>query len=126
MADGRHELPRRRHGLDPGHGLGGGGRRRLRRRRPLGHPVPGRQRQRRGLAHGRHHGARGPDRDSHVAGWRVAAVGDYDGDGRSDILWRQDPLAGRSVTEAQVWTMHGLDVVAAQRLAYIDNGWHMV
>jgi hypothetical protein len=46
------------------------------------------------------------------AGWRVADVGDYDGDGRDDILWRSDE------NMLSIWTMDG---AAARNKAFIGS-----
>jgi hypothetical protein len=58
--------------------------------------------------------------------WQVAAIGDYDGDAKDDILWRQEPAAGGSYAEMQVWTMDGLSVVQAETLTYLDTTWRVL
>ena len=47
--------------------------------------------------------------------WSVAGVGDFDGDGKSDILWRN---AYGSLVD---WTMNGSDIVAGQNVTYQGN-----
>lgn len=59
-------------------------------------------------------------------GWQVAAVGDYGGDGRSDILWRQAATPGGGATEVKVWTMNGMPVVRDELLAVVPEAWQIV
>ena len=85
------------------------GRRRLRRRRRRRHPLARRQRPARHLVQGRYPTegiAQYPPSPRSIPGyrgnapapvdlaWQVKGVGDFDGDGRADILWRHDQRAG--------------------------------
>jgi len=56
-----------------------------------------------------------------AAAWHVVGSGDYDGDGRSDILWQHDN------GEAGLWTMNGLSVVAAGPTgSNPGSDWHII
>ncbi|WP_433995913.1 hypothetical protein [Bradyrhizobium genosp. L] len=53
------------------------------------------------------------------ASWHIAGVGDYDGNGRSDILWHNDNGA------VSVWdsgNMQAAHIVATD----VDSSWHIV
>ena len=54
----------------------------------------------------------------------------YHPDGPNDVspsgFPAHEPVAGLDHTEAQVWTMDGLAVTAAQTLAYLGNDWRMI
>jgi hypothetical protein len=52
--------------------------------------------------------------------WKIASTADFDGDGKSDILW-QNP--GR---ELYLWQMNGLRIGANGSLGATDTHWHMV
>ena len=58
--------------------------------------------------------------------WSVAGVGDFDGDGRSDVLWRS---AGGSVA---IWTMNGSEITSSNfiisqgQVVSPDASWHVV
>jgi hypothetical protein len=43
------------------------------------------------------------------AEWQVAATGDFNGDGDSDILWHAE--SGSGIGQVTVWTMDGLNLV---------------
>ncbi len=52
-------------------------------------------------------------------GWTVASIGDYDGDGRSDILWQQT-----STGNTFVWLMNGAGVSAGMATSsQAGTGW---
>ena len=82
------------------------GTRRLQRRRQGRHPVAERQRHRRGLADGRHDvlstGANVGVNPG--AAWHAMRRGDFNGDGKADILWQND-----DGTPA-VWLMDGTSI----------------
>jgi hypothetical protein len=50
-----------------------------------------------------------------VSSWHVAGIGDFDGDGKSDILWRND---NGTVAE---WLMNGSQVTSAVDVTYQGN-----
>ncbi len=52
--------------------------------------------------------------------WHVVGIGDFDGDGESDILWRNDNGA------VAVWLMNGFQTKAAQILSVVSTDWHVV
>jgi hypothetical protein len=58
-------------------------------------------------------------------GWRVDGVGDLDGDGKSDIVWRK---TGAGVDKGAVflWTMNGTGLASARYLDPIGEDWQVV
>ena len=52
--------------------------------------------------------------------WHVQEVGDFNGDGHSDILWRND--SGQTL----LWEMNGFNIQSQQTVAAITNDWHIV
>src|SRR3989338_1181949 len=56
------------------------------------------------------------------ATWGVVdAAGDYNGDGKSDILWRNS-----ADDTATLWQMNGAQVVSTQSLGTIPAAWKIV
>src|SRR6266545_3554224 len=53
--------------------------------------------------------------------WHVQGVGDFNGDGNSDVLWRQDGSG-----QVYVWEMNGQQVQAEGAVAHVPvtNDWH--
>jgi hypothetical protein len=49
--------------------------------------------------------------------WQVSDIGDYDGDGRDDILWQ-----GPDGTFA-LWTLNGFSVTSAGVIGNPGGGW---
>jgi hypothetical protein len=49
--------------------------------------------------------------------WSVAATGDYDGDGMSDILWRD--TGGNTA----IWFMNGTNVASSAAVGNIPTTW---
>ena len=52
--------------------------------------------------------------------WVVAGVGDFNGDGKSDILWRE--VTGY----VSVWEMNGTTIQAGMGLGYLPTNWSIV
>jgi hypothetical protein len=50
--------------------------------------------------------------------WSIVETGDFDGDGKSDILWR-DSNTG-TVT---IWFMNGLQVCSTGRVGVVTTDW---
>ena len=94
--------------------------RRLQRRRPRRHPVAQRQRPGRRLADERQRPAR-HDRavGSAPASWHIAATGDFNGDGRDDILWRNDN------GQVAAWLMNGGQISSIATVGSAPASWHI-
>jgi len=60
------------------------------------------------------------------ASWSIAGIGDFDGDGNADVLWRG---ADGSVT---VWLMNGASITSGNAVTFngaavsVDASWHVV
>ena len=52
-----------------------------------------------------------------VAGWIIAATGDYDGDGKSDILWTDGS------GDMAIWFMNGATIVSTAGLGNVRSSW---
>jgi hypothetical protein len=55
-------------------------------------------------------------------GWRIVGVGDFDGDGKSDLVWRRSNDTG----EARIWLVDGGTLKADLGLPEGDPGWHVI
>jgi hypothetical protein len=53
-------------------------------------------------------------------GWQIADMGDYDGDGKADLLWRNESTA-RNI----VHLMDGLTIKDKGVLRPTDNTWQL-
>ena len=51
--------------------------------------------------------------------WHVDGIGDYDGDGRSDILLRNDNGS------LSIWDIYGSQVQAYYDLGVVPTSWHL-
>ena len=55
--------------------------------------------------------------DSH---WSIVnGTNDYNGDGKSDLLWRSD------TGQVQLWEMNGLDRLAVLDVGTVPTDWHI-
>ena len=50
-------------------------------------------------------------------GWAVRQLGDFNSDGKSDIVWQH------ANGTTMLWLMNGLSVTAGGGLAVLGNGW---
>ena len=51
--------------------------------------------------------------------WHIAGTGDFDGDGKGDILWRHDSGV------VAIWEMNGGQVKASLGVATVGTDWHI-
>jgi hypothetical protein len=54
------------------------------------------------------------------AGWTLAAVADFDGDGSADMLWRH-----KSASETTIWLMDGAEHVSSGALPALGRQWRV-
>src|SRR5205809_7237478 len=52
--------------------------------------------------------------------WQVKGIGDFDGDGRADILWRN-----ASTGENYIWLMNGLSTASQCSVNFVDPAWQV-
>ena len=54
--------------------------------------------------------------------WEIKGTGDFNGDGKSDILWQHDNGT------AAIWTMDGTDVLSIGAAGSFNPGadWHVI
>ncbi len=57
-----------------------------------------------------------------ASGWYTSGTGDFNGDGRDDILWRNS-----STGENYLWMMNGDTIIDSGSLNTVNaSGWYMV
>ena len=81
--------------------------------------MAGRQRLAGDLDDGRHHDTGAAPFSNVGPTWHVAAAADFNGDGKSDILWQND--SGMPA----IWTMDGTTITAGTYLPDVGPGWHV-
>jgi hypothetical protein len=52
--------------------------------------------------------------------WHVGDTGDFNGDGKSDIVWRNDNGA------TSVWELDGGHVIGVTSLGTVGTDWHLL
>ena len=52
--------------------------------------------------------------------WHVIGTGDFNGDGKSDILWQNDNGA------VAIWEMNGTKVIAKATVGNLGISWHAI
>jgi hypothetical protein len=52
-------------------------------------------------------------------GWTIQGIGDFDADGRSDILWRHSGGA------LYIWLMNGMGIASSTYLSPISTAWQI-
>ena len=61
-------------------------------------------------------------------GWTVVGTGDFNGDGKTDILWRCTDASGATCTNGTVviWEMSGGTILASVGWQHVSPGWTIV
>jgi hypothetical protein len=52
--------------------------------------------------------------------WHIAAVADFNGDGKPDLLWENETTGDRAF-----WYLDGTNLASMGYLAYVDPTWHI-
>jgi len=58
-----------------------------------------------------------PDLGNMAASWAIAETGDFNGDGKSDILWRN------SSGDVATWFMNGTQILQNADFVNVPNNW---
>jgi hypothetical protein len=53
-------------------------------------------------------------------GWRINGTGDFDADGKADILWRHDTTG-----QVSFWLMNGMSIVSSGTCGAVPTVWQM-
>jgi sRNA-binding regulator protein Hfq len=75
----------------------------------------------RDLPDGRDDDRRQPSRRQHQSGVSIVGVGDFDGDGKADILWRNDATG-----DVAIFLMNGLTIADSRVVTTINSAWSIV
>ena len=65
-------------------------------------------------------GVEEPEHNQSYATWSIVGTGDFDGDGMSDILWRDDK------GNVAIWLMNGAQVTQAAGVGSAPTSWTIV
>jgi len=57
-----------------------------------------------------------------LSGWTIAGTGDFNGDGMSDILWRDMSMGGGTVA---IWLLNGLQVLQTNTVGTLSLNWQI-
>ncbi|MBW4519702.1 MAG: FG-GAP repeat protein [Scytolyngbya sp. HA4215-MV1] len=59
--------------------------------------------------------------------WRIETVGDFNQDGKADLVWRNYDTAGIEAGKVYIWTMNGLAPVTTVQMPLVINdlNWHI-
>jgi hypothetical protein len=55
------------------------------------------------------------------ARWEIASVGDFNGDGKSDVLWH-----ARDTGETMTWELDGAGGKVAHDFGMLETDWHII
>jgi hypothetical protein len=52
--------------------------------------------------------------------WQIVGTGDFNGDGRSDILWRDSNSGG-----VAMWLMNGVTITSSSSVGNVPTNWQI-